>query len=317
MRSSLKKHKWLLSAAGVLLLLLLLAVWRLFVAVGNFSAAKQNLQAVTARLGQLNNRDPFPSPENIAREKENYHELLDAYNELNDRLREGQELPRPMGDSDFIPLLENTLRRLRTGFSNSRVELPKDFTFGFAKYAGGQMPASQDIPRLVQQLQIIEKLCQAVMDARITQLMDVTREEFEAGSQPAGAGARRGRGAAPVDSPEVPPDAEQADALFHSQEFAVTLRGSEPALMEFLNELSALPIFTVVTSVELKNTRQEVRDGKSPAAPGPQPAKPAAAAPADPRERPVVIGREDVVAKIVIEVYQFAPPLAWDDAGGV
>ncbi len=316
MKSLLLKHKWRLASAAVLLLLLAAAVWRLAVAVGEFNAAKRNLQAASARLAQLNNRDPFPSEDNVVLAKENYHELLDAYNELNDRLREGQVLPRPMGDSDFIPLLENTLRRLRAGFTANRVALPSEFTFGFARYAGGQMPASRDIPRLVQQLQIMESLCEAVMQSRMAELLDLSREEFEdAGAADDAAGGRRGRGAPPPAAPEDTAAGGDDGSLFRSQQFTMTLRGSEPAVMEFLNKVSALPMFTVVTSVELKNSRPGLQ-GQS-AAPAGGKEKPAATAPADPRERPVVIGREDIEARIVMDVYQFAPSLPWDDAGHV
>ncbi len=315
MKSLLLKNKWLMAVAAVLLLLLGAAVWRLAVSVGEFNAAKRNLQSASARLAQLKNRDPFPSEDNVALAKENYHELLDAYNELNDRLREGQVLPRPMGDSDFIPLLENTLRRLRAGFAASRVALPQDFTFGFAKYAGGQMPASPDIPRLVQQLQIMETLCEAVMQSRITELLDLSREEFEdAGAAANNAAGRRGR-SAPAGAPEDDAAGEDDGALFKSQHFTVTLRGSEPAVMLFLNKVAALPMFTVVTSVELKNSRPGLQG--QPAAQDEGTEQPDATAPADPRERPVVIGREDIEARIVMDVYQFAPSLPWDDAGHV
>ncbi len=309
MKALLVKHKWLLAAAAVMLLLLLAAAWRLAAAVGEFSAAKRNLQAVSARLAQLNNRDPFPSPENVALAAENYNELLDNYNELNDRLREGQALPRPMGDSDFIPLLENTLRRLRADFAANRVTLPKDFTFGFAKYAGGQMPASRDIPRLVQQLQITETLCAAVTQSRITELQDLTRDEFEAPVAAETAGGRRGRGSA-ADADLS--DSEENGALFKSQQFILTLRGSEPAIMEFLNQVSALPMFTVITSVDLKNSRPMLQKEQAPAG---GTVKPDAPPPADPHERPVVIGREDVVARVVVDVYEFAPSLPVAEAG--
>ncbi len=306
MSVNLKKYKGLLVTAVILALLLLFVAWQLFASIKNHTEAKEQLQSQTSRLAQLNSRNPYPAPENLAVEQENYNELVDYYNELNDSLRSSQVLQRPMETADFTPLLENTLRRLRDGFAGSGAALPQNFAFGFARYAGGQMPAPDDIPRLVQQLEIIESLCQAVMLARVTEVIDVSREEFETSLTAAATGSRRG---AVREEPEHRPE-EAPNQLFTSQEFVLTLRGSEPSIMRFLNNLAALPTFTVVTSLELQNMRVEE--------PKPE-TKDARTARGEvkkdleekPKERQVIIGREDLKAKIVMHVYQFGPSLPW------
>lgn len=314
MKALLIKHKWLFISAALVLALLLAAVWYLLVAVGEFNAAKKDLHAVSSRLDQLQNRNPFPSPENVILAEENYNELLDNYNELNDRLREGQALPRAMGDSDFIPLLENTLRRLRADFAKKRVALPKEFTFGFDKYAGGQMPASRDIPRLAQQLQIIETLCAAVTHVRITELKDLTREEFESSDDMGDVGGRRGRTRSAAPSSAELPDTDENGDLFKSQQFSMTLRGSESSIMEFVNYVSSMPMFTVITLIDLKNSRPILNKTLAAAGTGAK-EKTEEAILDDTRTRPVITGREDVTAKVVMDVYQFAPSLPWDNSG--
>ena len=48
MKALLIKHKWLFISAALVLALLLVAVWYLLVAVGEFNAAKKDLHAVSS-----------------------------------------------------------------------------------------------------------------------------------------------------------------------------------------------------------------------------------------------------------------------------
>ncbi|MCA1809211.1 MAG: Amuc_1100 family pilus-like protein, partial [Lentisphaerae bacterium] len=169
-------------------------------------------------------------------------------------------------------------------------------------------------------LLIIDRLCRVVIEARVSELINVTREEFEMTAESATTGRRRG--AAPRAGAAMPvAQPNEDDDLFTTQRFVFTLRGSERSVFNLLERLAALPMFTVVASVEMQNRRQETRERdaggrqRSPAEQAGGPELPPEGERQDERGRQVIIGREDLEVKITVDVYQFAPSLPLNDSG--
>jgi len=314
-----KKHPVFVLCLGVTVLLLIATGVGLFLSERLYARQALALNAVTTRLQQLYQRDPFPAAANVRKEAENLKDVIDQYNELNEFLRAGQVNLRPMEAADFMQFLEKSLRKLRDRLQNARIKFPEKYAFGFDKYAVGQLPASGDIPRLVQQLKIIEALCAILQDAAITELVAIERENFEQASR--GAEAAGGRRGAPP--PEAAGNALEGDKLVYSQHFKITFKARENAVITMLNLLASRPMFMVVTRVEMTNPRQEYSTGGSiptpAAAPAPgTPSKPGAA-PSAPEpvahERQIILGREELDVKLDLDVCQFAPSLAIKEGG--
>ncbi len=279
-----------LEIAGLVILTALAAIGvKLSVAMRRYAAEKGEIQSVLNRKQQLDRRVPYPSAENVRRAEENYKDLLDAYNELNERLRARQIEPQAMQAADFMPLLERSLGSLRSRLAAAQVEYPPRFAFGFERYAGGKLPAAHDIPRLVQQLKIIEALCQALAQSGAAELISFSREEFE--NALAAPGASRS------------PSAAGPEELYTTMHFKLAVKAGEASVIDLLNRLARLPVFTVVTSVDLVNTRSGPREGAG------RGGAPAAAAPAGQRKRPIILGNELLEMRLELDVYQFAPSL--------
>lgn len=277
-------------------LLLLGALGGLIVAQRQYSRQARVLDAATTRLQQLYRREVFPAAANVRIEGENLKDIVDQYNELNELLRAGQVDLQPMEAAKFMQLLEHSLRQQYSRLQKAGIKFPEKYTFGFDKYAGGQLPAAGDVPRLVQQLKIIEALCAVLQDSGITELEAIERESFEQAS----AGSRR----APP-SPAPPSSAGLAD-LASSQRFKITFKARESAMLEMLNLLSGHPMFMVVTRIEITNPHQAYRAG------GPAAAVDPASTPAA-QERQVILGREVLDIKLDLDVYQFGPALAFKE----
>ncbi|MBI2440128.1 MAG: hypothetical protein HYV35_02030 [Lentisphaerae bacterium] len=287
--------------------LLLGALAGLFSAQRRYSRQARALDLATMRLQQLYRREIFPAAANVRKETENLKDIVDQYNELNELLRAGQADPQPMEAAKFMQLLEHTLRQLRDRLQNARVKFPERYAFGFDRYAGGRLPAPGDIPRLVQQLKIIETLCAILREAAVAELVAIERESFE---QAAGAAGGR-RGAPP--SPAAPPVSDIA-ALASCQHFKITVKAAENAVLTMLTLLAGGPMFMVVTRIEVTNPNQ----GSSAAGPAPttDAAHPRAAMPGPAaEERRVILGREELEVKLDLDVYQFAPSLAFSAEG--
>ncbi len=309
-----KKHPAFTLCLGIAALLLLGAGTGLFLSGRLYARQASALDKVMARLQQLYQRKPFPATENVRKEAENLKDVVDRYNELNELLRAGQVNLQPMEAADFMQFLEKSLRQLRDRLQNANIKFPEKYAFGFDKYAGGLLPASGDIPRLVQQLKIIEALCGILQDAAIAELVSIERDNFE---QAHGADVSAGRRGAPqAGGPALPETAglePGGDKLMARQPFKIVVKAKESAVIEMLNLLAGRPMFIVVTSVEMTNPLQD--SGVGGPATASAPGKPGSAA--EPgqsvRERQIVLGREELEAKLNLDVYQFAPSLEFKE----
>ena len=295
---------------GVVVLTALIVVGvKLTAVIRQYTGEKNALQAVMARKQQLDRRDPYPSVENVKQEAENFKDILDNYNELNELLRARQIEPQRMRPAAFMSLLENTLRRLRAQLRQAQVAYPPKFTFGFQRYAGGKLPAAGDIPLLVQQLKIIEMLCQALGQIGVDELVAFSRDEFELTGRSGAPAAPQPRGA--------PSPAEQAedDSLYTTQHFKMEIKANEGGVFDLLNLMIRLPMFTVVTSVEMNNLKPFLHAGSRASVPAPAAAGTATTNEPASREQRVVSGKEPVDLKLELDVYQFAPSLNFKEIG--
>lgn len=308
-----KKHLALTISMAVAVVLLGLVGGRLYIAFQGYQKEKQRMEGGKARLDQLYQQELFPSQATVIREGEVVADLTDEFNELNGWLSAGQVLPKKMEGSDFIAYLQNTLRRIRDGFAVGRVVFPEKYTFGFEKYAGGQPPAPRAIPRLVQQLKITEIVCQILPEAAVTELRSFSRDEFEAALSAPAEQARSGRRSQSPPAEETA-TGKQSDELFSSQHFKMTLRVREGSLLDLLNRLARLPMFTVVTWLEIINPRQDATIA-SLAVPGAPPDGSAAKAGATnqldevSRDKRIVLGKEELEVTVEFDVYNFGPPV--------
>ncbi len=302
-----KKHMVFTLCLGVTVFLLIGAGVGLFFAQRLYARKVLAMDNVMTRLQQLYRRDPFPAAENVRAEDENLKDVTDRYNELVERLRLGQVDLQSMEAADFMQFLEQSLRKLRGRLQKARIRFPEKYAFGFDKYAVGQLPAPGDIPRLVQQLKIIEALCDILEQAAITELVSIVRVNFE----------QAARGAMPAKAADV---SAGGGKLFSSQHFDIEVKARENAVITMLNLLASHPMFMVVTRIEMNNLLQEYSTGGSaagqaaaarlPGTPGTSGVSRASAS--DAHERQVVLGREELIVKLGVDVYQFAPPLVME-----
>ena len=290
-----KKYLLLKVCGLVLLPILALVGLKLWSASQHYARAKCALQTVTDRKQQLDRRDPYPSPENVRHQTENYKDLLDSYNELNEMLRVQPIEPQLMSPADFMPLLENTLRRLRHMLTVAQISYPPKYAFGFERYAEGKMPVAGEVPELVQQLTIIEELVRVLCRLGIAELIVIDRSAAEVAQSYGSADPS----AAPADYSWGP------ETRTRAQHFKLQLKASEAVVIDLLNLLARLPMFTLVTNLKLETAK--LTSPGAAAAPAAPLALPARAAPT--AERKILLGRELVELELELAVYQFAPAL--------
>lgn len=310
MKEWIKKHLVLVISMAVAIVLLGLVGGRLYFVFRDYQKEKQQMEGLTARLDQLYQQELSPSQAPIVREQEFVADLTDEFNELNCWLSEGQVLPEKMEGADFIVLLQNTLRRIRDKFAGGRVAFPEKYTFGFEKYAGGQPPPPRAIPRLVQQLKITDIICQIIPDAAVNELRSFSRDEFEIAAGAEAEQGRAGRRSQPQAATAAAPG-QTGKELFTAQHFKMAFRAREGSLLDLLNRLARLPMFAVVTWIEIINPRQEVSvvSLSGPAAPADDKAKTNVTNQIAEvsRDKRIVLGKEELDITVEFDVYNFGP----------
>lgn len=251
----------LIGAVGVLV-----PAFMLIKGVMALGEADGRLQSTQRQLQSFYDRKPFPSAPNVETERRNAEQVGLWRSNAIERLSVGQfEIPAKT-PSTFKNFLYDHLTELgRLAVSNGIV-VPRDFPYGFSRYAGGagELPTTEDqIPtRMAGQLLMIRQLCEALFGERIAELHAVTREEF----------AAEGSGGARADDPYAAysrqPNRPAAQPVVTAQDkprdqfdihpFSLEFTATEDAFFRVLNRLAASPMLVVVTGVKFDKTGADV-----------------------------------------------------------
>ncbi|MDA0990678.1 MAG: Amuc_1100 family pilus-like protein [Verrucomicrobia bacterium] len=202
-------------------------------------------------LSAFYKRQPFPSLDNVARERANVVELDNWFSNLVSRASQGQLQLEQRSPSTFMALLGQKKRQL-VAESKDKIELPEAFAFGFDRYfaSGSELPSPEHVPRLTQQLVIIEGLFRILYGEGATSVRSITRQIFE-GADP---NAKRNTVAsAPADAGLVP-----EDGLYARLNFRLDFTATERALLGVLNRIAADDLFWVVTRVDVVKAGPDV-----------------------------------------------------------
>lgn len=255
----------LLAAGGVIL-------GRSLDEVGN---ARQAREASLRSLKSLYEAKPFPSMDN-ARRVEREVEGLAAMRGTMTNALSAYDVPRPaLSPSRFIQELQTALRdRLvaKAPIVEGVRAVPENFAFGFGSYMapGAPMPRESDVPRLAQQLAMVEALVSEVYASQIGRLIRLERDEFdmpETGTAAEGTGRlRRSRTTAAA---ATAPEGLVRTRFYSAERFTLEVSGRQSTIGSLLNRLAAGRLFVIVTDVSLVKSGEDLRPPQAPeAAPG-------------------------------------------------
>jgi hypothetical protein len=266
----------------VTLLLLVLATVLLVKGIGKFRKAEADLKRAQVALDGYYAHDPFPSRENVGLERTNVETLREWFGRIRGAVRQGQIEEVQKSPSTFMTMLSEKQNALVLRARTVRTALPENFAFGFDRYsAQGVLPAPGDVPRLTQQLVIVERLCEVLLSENVHSVETVGRAIFEQGAEGAVAGApgveeggggagtaapARGRvrrpprrpGGAPGQAAGRPGPAVKTEDLYVKQHFVLEFTAKESSLMGVLNRLASDAMFAVVTGVQVGKKSDDV-----------------------------------------------------------
>lgn len=321
-----RKNIILIVGGGIALFLLIIAFVFFFKSKREYGRLNNELGQAMSRLETLTRRSPYPSAENIKQVDANLESLKNAVGVLQETLQRGQVVAESIEPADFASLLERVSKRLYRSAAEAGVTLPDRFTLGLARYAAGEQPAREAVPRLVIQLKDLEAICQTLLQSHIQSIVSVDREAFEGGAaaqaQPDdSAGLRRRRATDDSQSPTVATaymPMPASNTLYEVERFNVTFQGRDAAVWEALNQLAKSPLLITVVDVQLSNLASDKLGVAVPVSPlnadkNSPTFNPALARYPSHDER-IIAGRELVQATFVLDVYRLVREIKEDES---
>lgn len=252
-------------AAGLALGGIGFSAYVLVAGIGRLNETRGRLDLMMREVGRYYDEKPFASAENIAAQKKKVADIEGAFSNLVAQLKQGQVAPSGTSPAIFMDMLAERRNKMEKTGREKGVVMPEGFAFGFDRYfvKGSALPDKSHVPRLNQQLTVVENLCGEFFKEKI-RINAFAREEFEdpAGTTPSTPRSRHPRGAAvtTIANKFNPQTGIKAPGeLWATMSFILDCSGTEKAVLNILNQLARSPMFVVVTSVKIDKEGQDVR----------------------------------------------------------
>jgi hypothetical protein len=158
--------------------------WRLWGQYGTYQQIQASLDEKLAQLEQLQNNDPTPTDNNVTFADENHKRLQQAQRGLLElAVRTGALPPLKFATNiEFAQHLRKTLANLEDRTEKAKIVIPKDFRFGFKRYAA-TVPDRKVTPRqleqLGKQLLVVQKLTNLMIKSGVEEIETIKRVEIE------------------------------------------------------------------------------------------------------------------------------------------
>lgn len=260
----------------------------LITSISSFGEKSDELAKKNNELARLRNRSVFPSEENAELMQDQVETYQDYLQDLSESLRKNQSPDVRFTRDRFIPEFGEALRAIYTTARKNGVAIAVtqpdmlSTCFGLGLYKSGTPPSSNDLPRVMSQIQDIKALGLTLCEAGIAEIVSFSRTEFETAAALAaanededGASRRRRRNRDEDEAPAELPGAlfTDPDGLFTRESYTLTFKASDAALRKVLDAFAKGQPFAVVTSLDVSNAAR-------PAVQAPPTAEPEPAAPA-------------------------------------
>ena len=233
--------------------------------IKQFNSAKKDLGSSVTQLLVFYKKNPFPSQENITAEQDNLLAIQSWFGKLVDIVTAGQIERRDSTPSSFVTKY-NEIRYKIINKSNKSID--DDSSFGFDRYAEGLLPVAVDVPRLMQQMLITERLAGILIDSSVKKINKIERDEFDSASAAATSTrsapkarrvGRRASSSVVAKKKESSIRSIRKTDIYEVQSFALEFTAKEGVVMDVLNRLAQDDLFIVVTGIEFTKETPDLK----------------------------------------------------------
>jgi hypothetical protein len=287
-----RENRWLGNFLIAFAAAILLAIWFLFHARGDFADALTEFNAAATERSRLEHLNPFPNEENFRKTQAALAEYGATLSKLKDELR-AQVMPvTPFAPNEFQTRLRQAIINTTEKARSSRVKLPENFHLGFDEFTT-TLPSAGAAALLGQELAQVELVLGFLIDARVDAVTAVKRGM---------ASPEAATVATPP--PRKPGPAANTPPVLERSIVDLTFVASPSALRKVLNQLaSSERQFFVVRTLSIRNEQLKGPSREQSASTG-KAAETAATTGASATK--FVVGNEHVEATARIELVRFA-----------
>jgi hypothetical protein len=287
-----KKNIIMIGTVLFAVLLLCLSGYALYRGINDLDRAEVKLKDTEETLKNLHRSNPFPTIENVNKEKQNVQLLEDGLGKLMENLKAGQVQPNAsVTPATFMTLFFAKRTELMNKARAHGTIMPPDFAFGFDRYcaASSPLPPPAELPLLSRQLAIIERLSSIVIDERAADLIKIGREDSNGTNTTVVAVAKTRQ-------------------LYTKLYFTIEFRAKEAALLSILNSIASDKMFMAVSSLQLDKEGLDVLEVNLPQAMPDETevVRPAVGANGEPELMCGLKLEKPMRIKLTVNVYRFA-----------
>jgi hypothetical protein len=268
--------KKILLGVGLLVLLVVISVpaFLMFRGISQFGSAKQELDMTVKSLRSFYKKNPFPTEANIKEEQSNLAVMQKWFNQLVNVVTAGQIEQRDSTPSSFMTQYNQTRNKIIKAANKSVKIVADDNAFGFSRYADGVLPVAVDVPRLMQQMMITERLAMILISSNVKKINKIDREKFDSVSASTktkvtsshrNSSRRRGSSAAhnKSASSSVARKSIRKTDIYEVQSFTLEFVAKEAVALDVINKLARDDLFIVVNGIEFTKQGPDLKSIKS------------------------------------------------------
>jgi hypothetical protein len=220
-------------------------------AYAGMARTRSELAFATRRLDQLQNRNPFPSADNVDAMADNLERLEYELDELGAEMMRDPFPQDAVEAADFSARAQDVIERFRKRAERAGVELPETLEAGFSQYAsGGAVPAAEHVPRLSRQLYSVERVADIMVRSGVSAITELSRDSFELRREDPPPRSRRRPGRAQPGpqggGDRVAASAVHPEGFYYIERVGIAFEADEEAVWRALNLFSSSPHFMAV-----------------------------------------------------------------------
>ena len=264
---------------------LLIALWFLFHAKGEYSDAAAQFNEVATERIRLEHLNPFPNEENLRKTQAALRAYETTLNQVKEDLKSRVVPLGPLAPNEFQTRLREAIANVAERAQANRVKLPDKFHLGFDEFSAS-LPDPAASPVLGQQLAQVELLANILIDNRVDAITDLKRPPRALVSA--------------VGGKPSPNDAKVIERSIVD----IAFTASPTAFRKALNQISSFDRqFFIVRTLHIYSDQQKgpprEQAGAAPAA------SPAANAATSPAAIKFIVGNEHLEASASVEFVRF------------
>ena len=169
-----RENRWLGNFLFTFASGLLIALWFLFHAKGEYSDAAAHFNEVATERIRLEHLNPFPNEENLRKTQAALRTYEATLNRVKEDLKSQVVPVAPLAPNEFQTRLREAIANVAERARVNRVKLPDKFHLGFDEFTAS-LPDPAAAPVLGQQLAQVELLANILIDNRVDAITGLKR----------------------------------------------------------------------------------------------------------------------------------------------